>query len=369
MILKVLLVITGLEMGGAEHVVVNLADELAQRGYRVKIVYLLGPANMLPVDPDIEIIPLGMTGNKSVISAYIKLKNIIKDFEPDVVHSHMVHANLLTRLVRLTQPIPRLVCTAHSNNEGGKFRMLAYRLTDPLADISTNVSDQAVAEFIIKGAAKANRMVSVPNGVNTNKFYFNNKARQDMRHQLGVDNKKVILAVGNLHAAKDYPTLLQAVFLLKQHRQDFIVLVAGTGHLEDELKQLAIRLGISDDIVFLGVRRDIPALMSAADVFALSSAWEGFGLVVAEAMACERVVVATDSGGVKEVVADAGMVIPIKNAPALSDALARALSLDANQAALMGAMARERVVTHYSINTMVEDYLTLYLPALNGVPV
>src|SRR5699024_10585334 len=96
MILKVLLVITGLEMGGAEHVVVNLADELAQRGYRVKIVYLLGPVNMLPVDPDIEIIPLGMTGNKSVISAYIKLKSIIKDFEPDVVHSHMVHANLLT---------------------------------------------------------------------------------------------------------------------------------------------------------------------------------------------------------------------------------------------------------------------------------
>ena len=188
--MKNLLVITGLGMGGAEHVVVNLADALVVRGHHVKIAYLTGDALVFPNNANIEVVSIGMKGKgvKDFFKAYIKLRVLIKGFKPDVVHSHMIHANLLSRLVRLTAKVPKLVCTAHNTNEGGRLRMLAYRLTDKLANISTNVSEEAVEAFIKAGAVKSGRMVSVTNGIDTNRFVFDTKARDEKRIELNIDN-------------------------------------------------------------------------------------------------------------------------------------------------------------------------------------
>ena len=123
--MKVLFVITGLGVGGAERQVVDLATRLVQLNHQVKICYLTGSPANLSIPNQIELIGLGV--RKSVwgfFMAYAALRRVILRFQPDVVHSHMVHANILSRLVRLTTPIARLVCTAHSTNEGGKLRML-----------------------------------------------------------------------------------------------------------------------------------------------------------------------------------------------------------------------------------------------------
>lgn len=358
--MKILLVITGLGMGGAEHVVVNLADELAQRGHQVKIAYLTGQALVLPENPHIEVIPIGMTGAKSFFSAYFKLRGLIKSFKPDVVHSHMVHANILSRLLRLTVYIPKLVCTAHNTNEGGKLRMLAYRFTDKLADITTNVSEEAVAAFISKGAAKPERIVAVANGIDTNKFKFNSSDREKLRKELKVTDQKMLLAVGRLDTQKDYPNLLNAIDQLKQTRQDFKVFIVGDGPLKDELLQLRERLQLTDSVEFLGIRRDVKALMSATDIYVMSSAWEGLPMVILESMSCERVVVATDCGGVKEVVGDAGKIVQTTNSSALAAAIDNVLSTDEEKLINIGAKAREKVVSTYSLEKNIENYLKLY---------
>src|SRR5690606_23776011 len=98
---------------------------------------------------------------------------------------------------------------------------------------------------------------------------------------------------------------------------------------------------------------DVPRLMSAADVFVLSSAWEGFGLVAAEAMACERVVVATDCGGVREVVGEAGYLVPTRNSQALAAALTNAISLSIAEKSRLGRRARQRVEAHYSLDQAI----------------
>ncbi|MDM1707279.1 glycosyltransferase [Thiopseudomonas alkaliphila] len=358
--MRVLLVITGLGMGGAEHVVVNLADELVSCGHIVKIAYLTGPALVLPKSPDVEVVSIGMTGAKSFFTALLKLRKIVAAFRPDVVHSHMVHANILSRLVRLTVNIPKLISTAHSKNEGGKLRMLAYRMTDKLADISTNVSEEAVAEFVAQGAVKPGRMIAVPNGIDTNKFKFNVFARDSMRKKLGVNNKKILLAVGRLDPAKDYPNLLQAVFLLKEKRQDFKLFIVGDGALRADLIRRVKELELTEDVEFLGVRRDVAQLMSAADVFVLSSAWEGFGLVVAEAMACERPVVATDCGGVKEVVGGMGFTVPIGESDALANSISMVLGMNTTDRLLLGVNARRRIVQEYSLENSIKTYLDNY---------
>lgn len=361
--MKILLIITGLAMGGAEHVVSNLADRLTERGHQVTIAYLTGPIIVKPENKDIEIIPLELNNTKDFLKSYIKLRSLIKKIKPDVVHSHMFHSNIISRLIRLTTHIPKLVCSAHNTNEGGKLRMIAYRYTDKLADISTNVSQEAVESFIAKGAFPANRSVHVVNGIDTEKFYFNSLLRDQLRQSLNLTTDvKMILAVGRLHNQKDYPTLLKAIKLLTNERKDFKLFIAGDGPLREELILLTENLHIQNFVKFIGIHRDIPSLMSASDVFVLSSAWEGFGLVVAEAMACERVVVATDCGGVKEVIGDNnnGLLVPIKDSKSLANKLSFALSLNKQDKDIFGKNARQHIIDNFSLDANVEAYLNLY---------
>lgn len=341
--------------------VTNLADALATLGHKILITYLTGEALVLPRHPDVRIEPLRAHSPLSMLAAYFRLRRILKDFKPDVVHSHLVHANILARLMRLSLPIPRLISSAHNTNEEGRIRMLAYRLTDRLADISTNVSDEATAAFIAQKAVAQGRMVTVHNGISTQEFAFDPMAREQLRGELGIaPETHLIVAVGRINVQKDYPNLLAALSQLDVGTLNYQVCVAGSGPLQQHVQELAQTLQISDRIRFLGARCDIPRLMSAADLFVLSSAWEGFGLVVAEAMACERLVVATDCGGVREVLGEHGFLVPPRQPEALAYALAQALRLPAKERAACGHRARRRIEQHYSLDTAVSKWLTLY---------
>lgn len=349
-------------MGGAEKVVTALADALVSKGHEVLIVYLTGEAVVLPANASIKLTNLGMVSKMDAVSAFFKLKRLIQEFQPDVVHSHMFHANILARIVRLVTPISRLISTVHSSNEGGKLRMLAYRLTDALADISTIVSEEAVESFIKANASRLGRIIAVHNGISTAEFSFNTDIRTRLRRDLLVDdNCQLILAVGRLQEAKDYPNLLNAIARISDNCIHFKLCIVGEGPLRGGLEALAIELGLADRVQFLGTRHDVADIMCAADVFVLSSAWEGFGLVVAEAMACERIVVATDCGGVREVVGKAGYLVKPKDAKALAQMLATALQLPALQRASLGRDARMRVIDKFSLDAAVESWMRIYV--------
>ena len=137
--------------------------------------------------------------------------------------------------------------------------------------------------------------------------------------------------------------------------------IAGGGALYQELRQLMSALGLDPNRVrFLGVREDIVDLMSAADVFVLSSAWEGYGLVVAEAMSMQRVVVATDCGGVREVLGDCGFLVPPHNPKKLAHSLMSALELTEPEYREIGLAARYRIESRYSIDDAAKSWLCLY---------
>ncbi|CAN7622510.1 glycosyltransferase [Pseudomonas umsongensis] len=362
--MKVLFLITSLDVGGAERQVLDLAERFVFGGHRVLIVYLTGSGSLVPSNYLVDVTCLNST--KSLVGffqTFFSLRALIRDFRPDVVHSHMVHANLLARLVRLVTNIPRLVCTAHSNNEGGRLRMFAYRITNFLADVTTNVSRSAVEAFESKGAIKHGEMLAVPNGINTDRFSFNQVSRSNIRDSEGVtEGEKVILAVGRLVEAKDYPNLLRAFDILCRHDHTITLWIIGDGDLKTQLVEMCEKLKLSSRVKFFGIREDVADFYSCADVYVLSSAWEGFGLVVAEAMATERVIVATDSGGVKEVVGDKGIVVQPGNPEELAAAIRHALDLDSNAARTLGRLARERVVDNYSLDSVVMTWMKLYRP-------
>ena len=359
--MRIMLVMHSVGVGGAERVVTSLANEYVAQGHDVCIVTLETRRPALPLSGAVQLIELD--ARKSVAGLWrvmTSLRAAIRDFKPDVVHSHMVHSNLVTRLLRCVVPIPRLVCTAHSTNEGGWHRMLAYRLTDRLADITTNVSDEAVAAFEQARAVPRGRMLAVHNGIDTQAFCYSQACRDQTRALLGLDSAtSLILAVGRLEPQKNYPNLLNALARLPT-QLDWQAVIAGAGPLEARLHELADELGLSGRVRFLGVRRDVRELMCAADVFVLSSDFEGFGMVVGEAMACERVVVASDCGGVAEVTGVLGLLVPPRNPDALAATLAQAIAMPPDQARQLGQQARQRVQDLFSLDAAVARWLAIY---------
>ena len=360
--MKILYVITGLGQGGAERVVCDLANKMFEKGHEVKIAYLTGAVLTKPKYDDVELININMKSAMSLPSAFFKLSKVIKVYNPNIVHSHMVHANLITRLTRLVSPIEKLISTAHSSDEGNVLRMMSYRITHPLANITTNVSQDAVISFEKKRAVPKNSMKTVYNGIDLNKFRYDPRSRITIVDELDINKScRIILTVGRFSDAKDYPNLLHAISLLKQESvYRFKLLIVGDGELRELIEQQIDSLGLQEDIILLGRRDDIPSLMSAADLFVLSSKYEGFGLVVAEAMACECLVVATDCGGVAEVLNNPEFLVPANNANALMQKIAFTLKLDKSRKDSIVNQNLKHVQDKFSLENFIEKWVFLY---------
>lgn len=359
--MKIIQIITGLGIGGAEKIVSDLSEKLVNNQHEVLIISLTGD-KLMKTPSEVNVIEMNMTkGIVSIIKTYWGVRKIIKEFNPDVVHSHMFHANIFARLIRLTLPFKKLISTAHSNNEGGSLRMLAYRLTDSLAEISTNVSEKAVNEFIAKKASKLGRMIPIYNGVDTHKFCYSSKNRRVMRELLNIpDDARLIMTVGRLTEAKDYPNLINAFASLECKSSTYLAII-GDGELNSSLKELAINLKVDSNIFWLGKQNNIEEWLSACDLFVLSSVWEGFGIVLAEAMACERIVIATNVGGVEEVVGDANFLVPPSRSDLLMHKIKSILNLNNEELLHIGTLNRDRVQRNFSIDNIVVQWESIYI--------
>ncbi len=361
--MKILYVITGMGLGGAEKVVVDLANQIYELGHDVKIVYLTGEVIVRPIHSEIELHGLQLNSLKDLYQASKLFQKIVNEFKPDVVHAHMIHANIFTRLNRMICKIPQLICTAHNSNEGGRIRMLAYRFTNFLSDLNTNVSREATQSLILRGAFNKNNLMTVYNGIDLRLYTEPSYNKSLYISGLGLNSDiTILLAVGRLNQQKDYPNLITAIKLLKYNYKlsNFHVLIAGEGELRSQIEQQILEDNLEQHVTLLGRRNDVPALMSIADLFILASAYEGFGLVVAEAMACESYVVATDSGGVAEVMGDTGTLVPTKNSSALAQALFDALHMSSLELEANNQAARRRVVETFSLDRAVQQWLELY---------
>lgn len=327
--MNILYIITGLGRGGAEKVLCDLADRVHDKGHKVKIIYFIGEAFTLPKNKNIEIKKVTLNNIFDLFNFYKKLRKEIKNFIPDVIHCHMFHANIILRLLRLIMPMKYLINSAHSSNEGGKFRMLLYRVTHNLADLTTNVSLYASQEFIKFKAVPYGEIKTIYNGVDFNKYKYDETARLKIKSELNLDpDKKIILSVARFNKAKNIPNLLLSIKKLIVKYDNFILLVAGDGELRKEIEELIEDYKLNNFIRLLGVRNDIPVLMSACDIFVLSSDYEGLPTVLIEALGCQSNIVSTDCSGVREIVDQYGSVVPIKNSDALSDALLKILLKD-----------------------------------------
>jgi len=360
--MKILYVITGLQMGGAEKQLLLIATNLKRNGHEIHVVAMKSGGNLKTdfEDEGIPVTELGITGLRGLVKGTMLYRKVVKTFNPDVVHSHMVHANLYIRLLRTIIPLNRLICTAHSINEGGSFLMSLYRITDKLADLSTNVSQTALDHFIRIKAFDRKKCLYVPNAIDTNLFVCDPLVKQGLRQSLSLTKQDfVFLAVGRLHRDKDYITLFSAFGKVLEVNKNVVLIIVGEGDLESDLKQYCKNLGIDHAVNFLGRRNDISALMNMCNCFVLSSVFEGFGLVVAEAMATETMVIATDCGGVSEVMGGHGILVPVGAIKDLSEVMLKSSRLSSYQQQLSD-LGRAHVVKNYSLSSVTSTWLQVY---------
>lgn len=349
--MRIALLTTALARGGAESQVAQLAAGLARSGEDVSIISLTEPEAFTRIAP---VYSLHMRPGVANPVALVRLAALLRRLRPHVVHAHMFHANLMARILRMIAPAP-VICTLHSAAEsprsggGTRIRDFAYRITDPLAAVTVAVSHAVAERHAGAKAVRGGRMRVIPNGVDTSRFHPDPAARARVRHEMQLGNEFVWLAAGRLMWKKDYPTLLAAFA-----KTAGVLLIAGEGPLEAGLRAAA-----PPGVRFLGARDDMPALMQAADAFVLSSVVEGLPMALLEAAASGLPCVATDAGGVREVI-PATFLVPPSAPAALGDAMLFVMVMPEDERRAVGDAMRAVVLAEHDLNAIVLRWLALY---------
>ncbi|MDJ0676686.1 MAG: glycosyltransferase [Calothrix sp. MO_167.B42] len=363
---KIIILSTGLGLGGAEQQVIELASNLIQRGHQVKILSMvpLGIMGLEALSHGFDIATLNMSPGAPEPRIIPKLIHLINDWQPHILHSHMLHANLLARIVRVFTKVPVLISTAHSidESEGERWREFAYRFTDFLCNLTVNTSKAGVERYIQIGLVSREKARFIPNFVNINKFKFDPELRNKTRSQLGLRDKFTWLAVGRFDPPKDYPTTIKAFAIILKQNPNTLLIIVGIGKLKSDIEELVKELKIESNVRFLGARSDVVALMNAADAYLKSSAWEGMPMVLLEAAAAQLPIVATDVGGTRETVLDgkSGFLVPSKNPQLLAEAMFKMMRISETKRLQMGQKGREFVAAQYSTEEVITQWEQLY---------
>lgn len=374
--MRIAYVLTSLGVGGAERQALGVADRMARRGHEVAILSL-SPQLADEWSTDLRVIRLNM--HKSVLSGLrglFKARKFLHEFSPDILHSHSFHANIVARLLKLLVPSIKVVSTIHNVYEGGWSRMMTYGLTDSLCCQTTAVSQAAADRFVELKAVPRRKCTVLLNGFDINEFMPNADRRAVTRETLAARGDFIWLAAGRLVAAKDYPNLLRAFRLVRESFPATRLWIAGVP-VERKAQWAAVgTVAFASDftaepdwmyrVTLLGLRRDLRALFDAADGFVLSSAWEGMPLVVGEAMAMEKPVVATDVGGTRELVGDAGTIVPAGNSKALALAMLDQMRQTSELRLRRGQVSRARIASHFSLDTRADEWEELYRNAVGA---
>ncbi len=349
---KILFVIWGMGSGGAERVLLNILKFLDHGKFEsVLILFEKGGKYFEYLPPGLRLYILNKKNKLDTLRLVFKTAGIVGKEKPDIVLSFGYYANTIVGLSRIFSPSrfsgTRLCLTEHTYTESfiDNLRFAAVRkwmvsLLYRRADLIIAVSDGVKKNLVESFSIPENKIRICNNPVDLSSIL--RLSREPVKHKWFDGSHLVVIAVGNLTAAKGYPYLLEAFSRL---RKKFAAKLAILGGGEKKhLEKLAEKLGIEKDVAFLGFRDNPFKYMAKSSVFVLPSLWEGFGNVIVEAMACGVPVVATISGsGPKEIISDweNGFLVPAGDVNQMAEAIGRLLS-DKNLRGKVALAGRQR---------------------------
>ncbi|MCC7426606.1 MAG: glycosyltransferase [Alphaproteobacteria bacterium] len=366
---RVLHVITGLGVGGAETMLAKLVAGLdpARHAARVVCLQAEGPLAAPIRAAGVAVDALGMRGAGDMPRALWRLVRLWRGFRPDLVQSWLYHADLMATLAQpfahAFAPRANLVWSLRcSNMELGAYAPGTRRVLRALVRLSRRpalitANSRAGLDWHIALGYRPRASAIVPNGFDTARFRPDPAARAAFRAVLGVPGDALLVGmVARTDPMKDHATLMAAMaHLAPAHPRAQLVLV-GKG-----TEALSVPPAIAGRVHALGQRGDVAAILPGLDLFCLSSAFgEGFPNALGEAMACGLPAVVTDVGDAGAILGGCGRVVAPRDAAALAGALSALLSLPEAERGALGAAARARVETEYALPAVIARYGALW---------
>lgn len=374
--MRILHVITTLDVGGAEmHLLAQVRGQ-HERGHSVHVAYLKGHGTLVP---DFEeagaerVFHLGST-----LAAPFRLAAALGGF--DIVHTHLLKADMLGALVaRLTFRARKLVASKHNDEQVLKRPLVSF-VHGWLGNVPrrTIVLSDHVGRFIERhGRVRPERIVRIYYGLDPAPFEAAARARAQARSEVragfGFDEHDVVFTcVARFAPQKAHDVLLDALAAARggSGGERLKLLLVGDDPFGDgrtRAETQARALALSDACVFAGIRRDVPRLLAASDVFVMCSLWEGLGLVFLESMATGLPVLATRVSAVPEVVVEGetGVLVPPSDATALAAAMLE-LAADAARRERLGAAGARRVRATFGLARMIDETIAVYREIVSG---
>lgn len=369
--IKIVHFTTGLLTGGAEMMLYKLVSRM-NRNYFYNIVVSLtdkGTLGSRIEALDIPVYTLGMKHNLTNPFSSLGLIRILKKERPQVLQTWLYHADLFGLLAGRLSRVPSIVwnlrCSSLNKGDISPFTLNIIRLLAKLSHmpnaVIVNSFDGKLAHESL--GYKPVKWEVIPNGFDTEAFCPSQNARMVLRKELGLsEHTPLIGLVARFTPMKDHLNFLNAAGRLHEVKPDVHFVLVGQGVIKENTffsEQINL-LDINNQTHLLGERDDIPAITAGLDIATSSSYGEGFPNVIGEAMACGVPCVVTDVGDSAYLVGETGLVVPARKPSALTNAWVKILSMSENSRHTLGNAARERVISLFSIDSIVKKYEKLY---------
>lgn len=362
--MKILHLITELAPAGAERCVYELATRMDPAKFDVSVAALRGGAFADRLcEAGIHVDILGVRG-KFDVGKLPKLRKLIRGLQPDILHTHLFHADFAGRLAAWPMRLGHLVHTVHIAEERFRPWQFAFqRITDGMCDTIIAVSPSACDHHARKCRIAPDRYVVIPNGVDVAAYSRDEQARTRLRKEWNVAEREFLLAfVGRCDHQKGVDTLLEAMRRINRTGEAVKLVIAGDGPQAEMVRRFVSDDPAGKNVLYLGFSDRVAQLLSAADALAMPSRWEGFGLAAAEAMAASLPLIATSASGIKDVVVadETALVIRPEDAEGLAGCI-RHLADDRQLADRLGKAGRKRVSDKFDVANTVAAHEALYL--------
>jgi glycosyltransferase involved in cell wall biosynthesis len=365
---KVVHVITGLNAFGAETALCRLLEALRSRDH---VVIALGGENALSARAagSATVHHLGMRAGRFALGDALRLRRLIRDAQPDVIHGWMYHANLMAAIAGIGLGIPMVWGIRHSLHDFAlekRTMRWVIRLSAWLSRLPARIlynSAVSAAQHAAFGFSERRAEV-IPNGFETQAFAPDEAARHRIRAELAIPPDSLAVGlIARVHPMKDHANFLRAAASFAQSNPRAVFVLVGVGADADNFRLLDLvrQLKLGEHLRLCGPRDDIAAIDNALDIACSSSSWgEAFPNAIAEAMACGVPSVATDVGDVRQIVGDTGVVVPPRDAEALAKGWAKVAALGVEGRLSLGVRARARIIERYTLASIARQYADLY---------
>lgn len=358
--MRLLLIIPTLDRGGAEKQLTMLACGLPRDEFEVHVCALTrgGPR---AADLEAAGIPVHYIDKrwKADPFAYVRLKQLIRELRPDIVHTWLFAANAYGRQAAWKAGVRRIVVSERCVDSWKTWELHVDRWLAPrAARIATNSA--AIRDFYVEQRLPAEKFVVIPNAIVPPAEPPRDRER--LRAELGIPaDARLLVAVGRLWPQKRYKDLIWAADLLKVVRDDVHLLIVGEGPQRWRLETFREQVRIEDRVHLLGERSDVPRLLASSDIYWIGSGYEGQSNAVMEAMSLGLPVVASDIPGNRELVVheETGFLFPVGDRASLARWTTVLLD-DSERAVRMGAAGRQRMLTEFSLEQMIRRHVELY---------